>query len=182
MLCILWPVPSMAQHKLATCSASYLPVHMHNEVNFLCQRALGQVLRLTHSPKPILLLINIRYLFSTLFMWSIHLNVTKGMTTPVSSFESGWSNLPTEGGVVSIEQYRTLQARFNEISRENSNLVKEHIRLEAKNTVLKYVLLLIYKTSLIQSILALERHMNTCLSGCLFPLVNTSYLNAKTTP
>ncbi|KJA25530.1 hypothetical protein HYPSUDRAFT_199677 [Hypholoma sublateritium FD-334 SS-4] len=64
-------------------------------------------------------------------------NQYKGTSTPVSSFESGWSNFPADGQVVSIEQYRTLQARFNEINRENSNLVKECIRLEAKNGVLK---------------------------------------------
>ena len=77
-------------------------------------------------------------------MWSIPSNVLKVTTTPISSFESGWSNsnFSKEGGlgVVPIEQYRTLQARFNEIHRENNNLVKEYICLEAKNTVLKYVL------------------------------------------
>ncbi|KJA24701.1 hypothetical protein HYPSUDRAFT_200266 [Hypholoma sublateritium FD-334 SS-4] len=56
--------------------------------------------------------------------------------TPISS-ESDWSNLPTDGGFVPVEQYRALQARFNEMHREHANLVKERLVLEAKNTVLK---------------------------------------------
>lgn len=60
-------------------------------------------------------------------------------TTPISS-ESDWTNLPTDGGFVPVEQYRSLQARFNEMHREHANLVKERLVLEAKNAVLKYVL------------------------------------------
>ncbi len=43
-------------------------------------------------------------------------------------------------GFVPVEQYRALQARFNEMHREHANLVKDRLVLEAKNTVLKYVL------------------------------------------
>ena len=58
--------------------------------------------------------------------------------TPISS-ESDWTNLPTDGGFVPVAQYRSLQARFNEMHREHANLVKERLVLEAKNSVLKYV-------------------------------------------
>ena len=123
----------------ATYSVSSPPVHTHSGANFPIQEVSLQVHH-THFRCPILGLISTEYLFPALSTWSIDSNVLQGTTTPISSFESGWSNLPAEGGFVSIEQYRTLQARFNEIHRENSNLVKEHIRLEAKNAVLKYVL------------------------------------------
>jgi hypothetical protein len=63
----------------------------------------------------------------------------KATSTPISSFESGWSNIPTNGGFVPVEQYRSLQAQYEEIHREHINLVKERVRLEAKNSVLKYV-------------------------------------------
>jgi hypothetical protein len=62
----------------------------------------------------------------------------KATSTPASSLESGWSNFQTDSGFVPIEQYRSLQARYDEIHREYSNLVKERICLETKNLVLKY--------------------------------------------
>jgi hypothetical protein len=64
----------------------------------------------------------------------------KATSTPTSSFESGWSNFQTDSGFVPIEQYRSLQARYDEIHREHNNLVKERVCLEAKNSVLKYEL------------------------------------------
>lgn len=64
----------------------------------------------------------------------------KATSTPPSSFESGWSNFQAEGRSIPIEQYRSLQARHNEMHREYLNLMKEHLRLEAKNSALKYVL------------------------------------------
>jgi hypothetical protein len=69
----------------------------------------------------------------------------KATSTPVSSFESGWSNIHTDSGFVPIEQYRSLKAQYDEIHREHINVMKEHVRLEAKNLVLKYVIA--YKTS-----------------------------------
>jgi len=63
----------------------------------------------------------------------------KATSTPASSFESGWPNFQTDGGLVPVEQYRSLQARYEEIHREHDNLLKERVRLEAKNSVLKYV-------------------------------------------
>jgi hypothetical protein len=62
----------------------------------------------------------------------------KATSTPISSFESGWSNFQTDGRFIPVEQYRLLQARYNEVHREHINLVKERVLLEAKNSVLKY--------------------------------------------
>ncbi|KAF8957137.1 hypothetical protein BDZ97DRAFT_1924867 [Flammula alnicola] len=58
-------------------------------------------------------------------------------STSSSSFETGWPNFQTNGGVVPVEQYRSLQARYDEMNREYINVVKERVRLEAKNSVLK---------------------------------------------
>ena len=64
------------------------------------------------------------------------------MTRPASF--GGWSNIQTDSGFVPIEEYRSLKAQY-EIHRENINLVKECVCLEAKNSVLKYVIA--YKTT-----------------------------------
>jgi hypothetical protein len=67
-------------------------------------------------------------------------NIIKGTSTSTSSFESGgWSNVQADGALVSIEQYRSLQSRFNEMQREYINLLKQCDLLEAKNSTLKYV-------------------------------------------
>ena len=63
----------------------------------------------------------------------------KATSTPASSFEFGWSNFQTDGGFIPVEQHRSLQARYDEMHGEHINLVKELVRLEAKNSVLKYV-------------------------------------------
>lgn len=63
------------------------------------------------------------------------IQIAKASST--SSFESGWSNIQSNSGFVSVEQYRSLQARHNEMYREYVNLVKECDRLKAKNSVLK---------------------------------------------
>src|SRR6266446_6084904 len=65
--------------------------------------------------------------FETLLLLSIvshNLNIIKATSTSTSSFESGWSNnnVQADSALVSIEQYRSLQARFNEMQREHSNL------------------------------------------------------------
>ena len=60
-------------------------------------------------------------------------------STPISSLESGWSNSQVDGRYVPVEQYRSLQARYDEMHREYTRLMKEGVRLEAKNSVLKYV-------------------------------------------
>jgi wobble nucleotide-excising tRNase len=72
---------------------------------------------------------------------SHNLKIIKAKSTSTSSFESGWPNVQADNALVSIEQYRSLQARFNEMQREHSNLVKQCDLLEAKNSALKYVLL-----------------------------------------
>jgi hypothetical protein len=64
-------------------------------------------------------------------------NVIKATSTSTSSLESGWSNVQTDSALVSIEQYRSLQARFNEMQREHSNLIKQCELLSAKNSTLK---------------------------------------------
>jgi hypothetical protein len=61
----------------------------------------------------------------------------KATSTPISSFESFQTD--NVNGFVPVEKYRSLQARYNEIQHEHNNLVKERVRLEAKNLVLKYV-------------------------------------------
>jgi hypothetical protein len=67
--------------------------------------------------------------------------IMKATSTSTSSFETGWPNFnQTDGGkFVSIEQYRSLQARYGEMHREHINLMKERALLETKNLVLKYV-------------------------------------------
>jgi hypothetical protein len=70
-----------------------------------------------------------------------NLNIIKATSTSNSSFESGWSNVQANSALVSMEQYLSLQARFNEMQREHSNLVKQCDLLDAKNSALKYVLL-----------------------------------------
>ena len=79
-------------------------------------------------------------LFENLLLLSIvsH-NVIKATSTSTSSLESGWSNVQTDSALVSIEQYRSLQARFNEMQREHSNLIKQCELLSVKNLMLKYV-------------------------------------------
>ena len=79
-------------------------------------------------------------LFENLLLLSIvsH-NVIKATSTSTSSLESGWSNVQTDSALVSIEQYRSLQARFNEMQREHSNLIKQCELLSVKNSTLKYV-------------------------------------------
>ena len=71
---------------------------------------------------------------------SRNLNIIKATSTSNSSFETGWPNVQADSAF-SIEQYRSLQARFNEMQQEHSNLVKQCDILEAKNSALKYVLL-----------------------------------------
>jgi hypothetical protein len=60
----------------------------------------------------------------------------KATSTPISSFDSG-CNFQTDSGFIPVEQYRSLQARYNEIQQEHNNLMKERVRLEVKNSVLK---------------------------------------------
>ena len=66
-------------------------------------------------------------------------NIIKATSTPTSSLESAWSNIQTDSALVSIKQYHSLQARFNEMQREHSNLVKQCELLSVKNSTLKYV-------------------------------------------
>ena len=73
------------------------------------------------------------------FLSILSSNIIKGTSTSTSSFESGWSNVQADSALVSIEQYRSLQSRFNKMQREHINLVKQCDLLEAKNLTLKYV-------------------------------------------
>lgn len=63
----------------------------------------------------------------------------KPTSTPISSLESGWSNSQVDGRYVPVEQYRSLQARYDEMHHEYTRLMKEGVHLEAKNSVLKYL-------------------------------------------
>ena len=63
----------------------------------------------------------------------------KPASMPTSSFNSGWSNLQADGIFVPIKQYHSLQARYDEMHGEYANFMKERVRFEAKNSVLKYV-------------------------------------------
>ena len=76
-----------------------------------------------------------------LFIVSHNFNIIKATSTSNSSFESGWSDVQANSSLVSIEQYLSLQAQFNEMQREHSNLVKKCNLLDAINSALKYVLL-----------------------------------------
>jgi hypothetical protein len=71
----------------------------------------------------------------------------KTTSTPISSFESFQTD--SVNGFVPVEKYLSLQVRYNEIQHEHNNLVKERVRLEAKNLVLKYVSYLKCRTLLI---------------------------------
>jgi hypothetical protein len=119
------------------------------------------------------------YMVCHLLLLSIvshNLNIIKTTSTSTSSFESGWSNIQADSALVSIEQYRSLQARFKEMQREHSNLVKQCDLLEAKNSALKYVLLHCKLQRLaILNRLNPGRHMNTWLHGSLLPLANMLY-------
>jgi len=123
--------------------------------------------------------------FETLLLLSIvshNLNIIKATSTSTSSFESGWSNnnVQADSALVSIEQYRSLQARFNEMQREHSNLGSNAIYWKPKtrrSSTYYYTIsldnLLIHKSG---------RHMNTWLHGSLLPLANMLYWSVKTTP
>ncbi|KAF8147194.1 hypothetical protein B0H34DRAFT_391152 [Crassisporium funariophilum] len=58
-------------------------------------------------------------------------------STSTSSLESAWSNVQANNGLVSVERYRSLQARFNEMQLEHGKLVKQCELLAAKNAALK---------------------------------------------
>jgi hypothetical protein len=66
-------------------------------------------------------------------------NIIKATSTSTSSLESGWSNIQSNGALVSIKQYCSLQARFNKMQQEHSNLVKQCELLSDKNSMLKYI-------------------------------------------
>jgi hypothetical protein len=81
------------------------------------------------------------------FIWFIHSSqIIRATSTPISSYKSGWSNIQTDSGFVPVEQYYSLQAQYNKIHREHTNLIKEHVYFAAKNSVLKYISHISYET------------------------------------
>ena len=114
----------------------FLPAHLHRRPTPLStSESTGTNSSDFSVPHSNLALQNYRVLIFLSHWFRMFIQIAKASST--SSFESGWSNIQSNSGFVSVEQYCSLQARHNEMYREYVNLVKECDHLKAKNSVLK---------------------------------------------
>ncbi len=110
-----------------------LVIHMRNLPSLLRQKARAQIHlgSRSHTTWPLTI---IRFLFfSSSIPYINSSQIIQSTPTPISSLESGWSNSQGDKRFVPVESYRSLQAQYDEMHREYANLLKERVRLEAKN-------------------------------------------------
>ncbi len=158
-----------------------LVIHMRNLPSMLRQKARAQIHlgSRSHTTWPLTI---IRFLFfSSSIPYINSSQIIQSTPTPISSLESGWSNSQGDKRFVPVESYRSSTSTIRRNASRVCQPLEERVRLEAKNSVLKYVSHVIELCSMTYLFLILEKRTNISLNASLLPWVNVLRPNVKPT-